>query len=598
MKRTHSCGSLTSQMLGQQVVLTGWVAAVRDHGGLLFIDLRDEQVMAQLVFNPEGDAALHARAREVRPEYVVGVEGQVKRRPAGTENPRLTTGGIEIGVARLEIINISSPLPFELDAAASVSEEVRLAYRFVDLKRAPMQRTLRFRHRLTLEARNWLASQGFVEIETPVLTRSTPEGARDFLVPSRLVPGTFYALPQSPQQFKQVLMVSGFEKYFQIARCFRDEDLRSDRQPEHTQIDLEMSFVDEDEVIRVVEGLVSRLYQSLLGIKLEIPFPRLKHAESLARFGTDKPDMRFGMELADVSVLVRETELKIFRAVMDQGGVVLALATEGKPRLSREDLNRLTEWVKEQGGQGLAWLKAGAGDEGSPISKFFPEGLVKRLAGRLKAAPGETLFFIADKPHKARMLADMLRRHLASRLDLIPSKNSFVWITEFPLFEWSEDEGRWVSMHHPFTAPLEADAARVENDAGSVYARAYDLVLNGTEVAGGSIRIHRRDLQEKVFKVLGIGEVQARAQFSFLLNALEYGAPPHGGIAVGLDRLIMLMLNLTTIRDTIAFPKTQKGTCLVSGAPATVSDRQLKELNIKILQRDDGRRTTDEERDE
>ncbi|MBI2166800.1 MAG: aspartate--tRNA ligase [Candidatus Omnitrophica bacterium] len=585
MFRTHTAGSLTSAQIGKKVSLAGWVHTRRDHGGLIFIDLRDRWGIVQLVFNPKANPAVHGQAEKLRSEFVVRVEGEVRRRPAGTENPKIPTGEVEVLAEALEILNESPTPPFEISGSDVISEDLRLKYRFLDLRRPDMQESLRFRYELTRIVRDHLHSLDFIEVETPDLTKSTPEGARDFLVPSRLTPGAFYALPQSPQLFKQLLMVSGFDRYFQLARCFRDEDLRADRQPEHTQIDLEMSFVTEEDIMNVVEGMTADIFEKLLQKKIERPFRRIPYEKALARYGSDKPDLRYEMFLEDVTELLKGSEFKIFNEVIEGGGKIKALVfpTPAGSELSRKDFDELTTHLQALGAKGLVWFKVKREDEvESPVAKFFQAGQIAALVKKLAARPGQVIFIVAGPDPGASILLGALRTHLAERYPLIPpGRFEWTWVTEFPLLEWSEEEKRFVALHHPFTSPREADEPLLGEAPEKVKARAYDLVLNGTEIGGGSIRIHKRAVQEKLFRALKISAQEAEEKFGFLLKALSFGAPPHGGIALGVDRLVAILRGKDSIREVIAFPKTQKGTCLLTDAPSGVSPRQLKELHIK-----------------
>ncbi|MEW6674791.1 MAG: aspartate--tRNA ligase [Nitrospirota bacterium] len=587
MIRDKGCGEIRESDIGLNLTLCGWVFRRRDHGGLIFVDLRDRSGILQVVFSPDVSGDAHKLAHDLRSEYVVSVSGEIRKRPDGTENPNIPTGMVEMYVNKLEVLNESSPLPFSIEDAADASEALRLKHRYLDLRRPEMQKNLIIRHKVTKVIRDYFDEKGFLEIETPVLTKSTPEGARDYLVPSRLNPGCFYALPQSPQLLKQILMVSGFEKYFQIVKCFRDEDLRADRQPEFTQVDLEMSFADREDVMEVIEGMMKRLFKEVLIVKLETPFERLSFYETMERFGTDKPDLRFSLELKDMADLSEKGSFKVFLDAIQSGGRVKAINGKGMAGLSRKEIDLLTEEAGSFGAKGLAWIKVKNGFE-SPIAKFFPEEILRQMAQRLDAEEGDLMLFVADKEEVVHNVLSRMRLELGKRLNMIGSEYKFVWITDFPLLEWNDEEGRFEAMHHPFTSPIDEDIEKLfsvnitnKELLTSIRAKAYDIVLNGYEIGGGSIRIYRRELQKKMFELLRISEEEARMKFGFLLDALEYGAPPHGGIALGLDRLVMIMVGATSIRDVIAFPKTQKAFCLMSDTPSTVEPRQLKELYIK-----------------
>ncbi|MFH1287255.1 MAG: aspartate--tRNA ligase [bacterium] len=580
MKRTHNCGELRYEDIAKQVVLVGWVNSRRDHGGLIFIDLRDRCGLTQIVFNPEINQESHKEASSIRDEYVLEISGEVSRRPDGTENSNLPTGRIEVIVKKINILNRSLPLPFALDEKEKVGEDVRLRYRFLDLRRAELQKNILLRHGVVKTIRDFLNREEFFDIETPFLTKSTPEGARDFLVPSRLNQGKFYALPQSPQLFKQLLMVSGFEKYYQIVKCFRDEDLRADRQPEFTQIDLEMSFVDEEDVINLSERMFKAIWQELGRVELITPFKRLDYKDAILKYGSDKPDLRFGLEIVDVTDIVKSSQFEVFKKVIDAGGVVRGINIPKGAGFSRQEIDKLAEEAKLFGAKGLAWIKIENNEFKSPIAKFFSSEVLAEVRHTLKGGDGGLLVFVADKTKVVWQSLGRLRSFLADKLNLIDrTKDEFTWVVNFPLLEYSEDEKRYIAMHHPFTSPREG--ANLDTDPGEVFARAYDLVLNGHEIGGGSIRIHQRAVQEKVFNLLKIEKNEAEERFGFLLEALAFGAPPHGGIAFGLDRLLMILIGTENIREVIAFPKTQKATCLLTGAPDTISEKQLKELGIK-----------------
>lgn len=583
MRRTHHCDVLAKQNIGEEVVLMGWVLRRRDHGGVIFIDLRDRRGITQVVFNPEFNREVHAKAHQLRSEWVLAVRGKVEARPGDMANPKLATGEIEVLVNELRILNKSETPPFPLDEETDVSDNIRLQYRYLDLRRPEMGANLLMRHKAVMAIRSYLNDNDFLDIETPMLTRSTPEGARDYLVPSRVNAGKFYALPQSPQLFKQLLMMAGMDRYYQIVKCFRDEDLRADRQPEFTQVDMEMSFVDEEQVIEIVEGMIRELFQATLGIDVSPPFNRITYDDAMSRFGTDRPDMRFGLELVDLTGIAEGCSFKVFKGAVDTGGTVRAINAKGCATFSRKDLDNLTDFVLQFGAKGLAWVKMKAdGEWQSPIGKFFTDEERQQIAEVLNAEEGDLLFFGADKASIVYQSLGELRNELARRLELCTEKNfNFVWVTDFPLVEYDEKEKRYQALHHPFTAPRQEDLDLLEEDPASVYSRAYDLVLNGTEIGGGSIRIHQKEVQSRVLQALGISDEEAENKFGFLLRSLDLGAPPHGGIAFGLDRLLMIITGSTSIRNVIAFPKTQKATCPLTEAPASVSRKQLTELYLR-----------------
>jgi aspartyl-tRNA synthetase len=583
--RTHYCGEVNETLIGQEASVVGWVHRRRDHGGVIFIDLRDREGLLQVVFNPD-DAATFALAESVRSEFVLQVQGEIRARPEGTVNPSLASGQVELVARRLTVLNRSETPPFHHDEGAG--EDLRLRYRYLDLRRPEMLNNLRLRHRVTSALRSFLDANGFVDVETPILTKATPEGARDYLVPSRNYPGKFYALPQSPQLFKQLLMMSGLDRYYQIARCFRDEDLRADRQPEFTQLDVETSFLDEAGVTGLMEAMVRELFRGTLDVELPEPFPRMRWAEAMDRFGTDRPDLRNPLELVEVADLVASVEFKVFAGpATDPKGRVAALRVPGGGSLTRKEIDDYTAFVARYGARGLSYIKvndAAAGRDGlqSPILKFLPDEAVAGIMSRTGAQTGDLVFFGADKAKVVNDALGALRDKLGADLGLLEPGWRPVWVIDFPMFEWDEDEKRWVALHHPFTAPAVNDYAALAADPGNALSRAYDLVLNGSEIGGGSIRIHDRTMQQTVFGLLGIGEEEASAKFGFLLDALKYGCPPHGGIAFGIDRMVMLMAGASSIREVIAFPKTQTASCPLTDAPSEVPDKQLRELSVRV----------------
>ncbi|MEW6724607.1 MAG: aspartate--tRNA ligase [Bacillota bacterium] len=588
LRRTRYCGELTAADVGQMVTLCGWVARRRDLGGLIFVDLRDRTGLVQVVFDPETAGDAFAVGQRLRSEYVVAVRGTVAARPEGLANPDLPTGEIEVHVGQAVVFSPAKTPPFYIQAESEADETLRLTYRYLDLRRPDLQSNLIFRHRAVKAVRDYFSDHDFIEVETPVMTRSTPEGARDYLVPSRVQKGRMYALPQSPQLFKQLLMVAGFDKYFQIARCFRDEDLRADRQPEFTQIDVEQSFVDQEDIYRLMEGMMQHLFRVVLGQELELPFPRLTWDEAMERYGSDKPDLRFGLELVDVSDLVAGSGFKVFAATVESGGRVKGICLPGGARLSRKQIEEYAETVKNHGAKGLAWMAPEAdGSVRSPIAKFFSEAELAGLIGRLGGKPGDMLFFVADQNDVVSASLGHLRVRLARDLGLVDdSRHQLVWVTEFPWFERDEESGEPVPAHHPFTMPLPGHLELMQTDPLAARARAYDLVMDGYELGSGSVRMYQRDMQEQVFAVMGVAPELARDRFGFLMDAFEYGAPPHAGIALGLDRLLMLMVGAETIREVIAFPKTTSAGCLMTGAPARVDPGQVAALGIKWQEAD------------
>ena len=584
-KRTHTCSDLRLEDVGKEVTLMGWVAKRRDHGGVIFIDLRDRRGITQVVFRPDVNPDIHHRAEGIRNEYVLAVVGKVEPRPEGMANPKLPTGSIDIECHDLRILNEAETPPFAIEPDIDVNEELRLRYRYLDLRRPDMQDILAFRHRTSQAVRHFLTSDGFLEIETPFLMKSTPEGARDYLVPSRVNRGMFYALPQSPQTYKQLLMVAGCERYFQIIRCFRDEDIRADRQHEFTQIDMEMSFVDENDVMETAERLVRHLFRKILDLDIPHPVPRITYQEAMDRYGTDRPDTRFDMQIVDLEAAAQASEFQVFKNVLDAGGQVRGINARGCARFSRKQIDDLGVFAGRFGAKGLAWIKVTEKGQESSIVKFFPEQAQALIREALGAEPGDLLLFVADQPDVVALALGNLRLELARQLDLLRKDTfCFLWVTRFPLVEWDPEEKRFAACHHPFTSPLDEDLDMLESDPAQVQARAYDLVLNGNEIAGGSIRIHRRDVQERMFRALGISDDEAEEKFGFLMNAFRYGAPPHGGIAFGYDRLIALMAGKEFIRDVIAFPKTNTAASLMDGAPSTVDPAQLRELGLRVIQ--------------
>lgn len=583
MKRTHHCGELRATNEGQEVVLCGWVSHRRDHGGLIFIDLRDRSGLVQLVFAEDKIGAdQFPKAESLRSEFVVAVRGKVSLRDKETINPNMETGEIEIYAEELRILNKALTPPFYIQDGIDVDENVRLKYRYLDLRRPEMQKNIMLRHRVTKLMRDYFDEHGFLEIETPMLTKSTPEGARDYLVPSRVNPGKFYALPQSPQIFKQLLMVAGYEKYFQIVRCFRDEDLRADRQPEFTQLDIEMSFVDQDYILNLMEGLVSGLFEKTIGEKVQTPFLRMTWDEAMERYGSDKPDIRFGMELMDISEYVKGSDFKVFKSVLDNGGQVKVIKVDGYANIPRRELDGLVEYAQRYGAKGLAWIQYTETEIKSPFKKFYSEETFQKIKEATNAQTGDLLLVVADKPLVVAQALGELRLEMGRRRGLInENEYKFLWVVDFPMFEYDEENKRWKAMHHPFTAPRDEDVQYLTTDPGRVKAKAYDMVLNGVEIGGGSLRIYNSDTQEKVFEAIGLTPEQAHEKFGFMLDAFKYGTPPHGGLAFGLDRMVMLMAKRNSIRDVIPFPKTQSAGCLMTQAPSEVDVKQLRELSIR-----------------
>jgi aspartyl-tRNA synthetase len=585
-KKTNSCGELRKNDIGKEVILMGWAQSRRDHGGLIFIDLRDREGISQIVFDPKESAEAHKKAHFIKNEYVLAVKGNVVSRLAGYKNPNMTTGEIEIKAKQVKILNVSDTLPFNINDKIEINDNLRLKYRYLDLRQSKMQRNLHLRHQVCMEIRNYLNSKYFLDIETPFLTKSTPEGARDYIVPSRVNPGKFYALPQSPQLFKQLLMVAGFEKYYQIVRCFRDEDLRADRGPEFTQLDMEMSFVDRDDIFNLIEEMFVYLFDKLFNIKIKIPFSKMDYQEAISRYGTDKPDLRFEMEIIELTEIFQKNSFRVFEEIVKKKGKICAIKVESNKEFSRKKLDDLQLLITSFGAKGLSYIKFKEGkDFQSSIAKFLSPEEIEKVKLKTNANPGDLILIVADQEEVVYEALGNLRLKLANDLNFINQDKkefNFLWVTNFPLLEYNSEEKRCEAVHHPFTAPLDEDIKLLDTNPLKVRSKAYDLVLNGNEIGGGSIRIHNTDLQKNIFKLLGIDDEKAEQKFGFLLQALKYGAPPHGGIAFGLDRLVMLLVGASAIREVIAFPKTQKATCPLTNAPSEVDQKQLKELHIKL----------------